>query len=511
MHDATQSTQLLTEIARSGWHFLPETALTIALLLVVLVDASRARWRGSVCQVLTLLALASAFALRIADRATSDTIWFHMLTRDPLGAFFSALVLGAAFLVVASFTFRNSRELAGLGPGEFYALMLAATLSSLLLISANDLAMLYLALEMLSLSSYILVAYFKGDRMSNEASLKYLLFGAASTGAMLYGLSLFYGLTGTTRLGEIQRALAAGLSDANALTLYVAVVFVVAGFGFKTAAVPFHFWCPDAYEGAPTPVTAYLSVVPKAAGFAILTRFFFVGLSTPLGSEWQLAPSVHWPALLMLISALTMTVGNVAALTQTNMKRLLAYSSIAHAGYVLMGVVALSENGARGVMVYLFAYLLMNLGAFLVVLLVHKHEGTFDLRDYPGLIRRSPLLTATMSVFVLSLMGIPPLVGFVGKLYVFGAVIEKGPSYYWFAVVGALNAALAAFYYARILKAMIIDDESESEAAPKPVIRLALYDRAWLTLFAAANLTPLLLWGPVDVWARSALSLYTGR
>jgi NADH-quinone oxidoreductase subunit N len=211
----------------------------------------------------------------------------------------------------------------------------------------------------------------------------------------------------------------------------------------------------------------------------------------------------------MLISAMTMTVGNVAALTQTNMKRMLAYSSIAHAGYVLMGVVALSENGARGVLVYLFVYVLMNLGAFLVVLLVHKHEGTFDLRDYPGLIRRSPLLTAAMSVFVLSLMGIPPLVGFIGKLYVFGAVIEKGPSYYWFAVVGALNAALAAFYYARILKAMIIDDEGEGVA--KPAIRLALMDRAWLVFFAAANIAPLLFWSVIDGWTRSTLSLYAGR
>jgi NADH-quinone oxidoreductase subunit N len=414
-----------------------------------------------------------------------------MLTRDALGGFFSALVLGAALLVVASFTFRNARELTGLGQGEFYALMLSATLSSLLLVSASDLTMLYLALEMLSLSSYILVAYFKGDRMSNEASLKYLLFGAASTGAMLYGLSLIYGLTGTTRLDGIQQALAAGLSDANVLTLHI-------------AAVPFHFWCPDAYEGAPTPVTAYLSVVPKAAGFAILTRFFFEGLSTPLGPPWQLAPSMHWPALLMLISALTMTVGNVAALTQTNMKRLLAYSSIAHAGYVLMGVVALSESGARGVLVYLFAYVLMNLGAFLVVLLVHKHEGTFDLRDYPGLIRRAPLLTAAMSVFLLSLMGIPPLIGFVGKLYVFAAVIEKGSAYYWFAVVGALNAALAAFYYARVLKTMIIDEEEDGPA--KPVVRLAFVDRAWLVLFAAANLVPLLFWGIVDGWVRGALT-----
>ena len=500
MHEVSQS------VARS----LPEVALTAGLLLVVLADASLARWRARACQILTLLTLGSALALQITHAGPAGSIWYGMLVRDALGGFFATLVLGAALLVVAAFTFRNARELTGLGRGEFYALLLAATLASLLLIAANDLAMLYLALEMLSLSSYVLVAYMKGDRMSNEASLKYLLFGAASTGAMLYGLSLIYGLTGTTRLSAIQQALAAGLSDANALTLYVAVVFVVAGFGFKTAVVPFHFWCPDAYEGAPTPVTAYLSVVPKAAGFAILTRFFFAGLSTPLMSAWELAPSVNWPALLMVLSALTMTVGNVAALTQTNMKRLLAYSSIAHAGYVLMGVVALSANGAAGVLVYLLSYVVMNLGAFLVVLLVHKHENTFDLRDYPGLLRRSPWLTAAMSVFLLSLMGIPPLVGFVGKFYVFAAVIERGSSYYWFAVVGALNAAIAAFYYMRILKTMVIDAE-EVDAPAKPAVQLALADRGWLLALALANFVPVLLWHGVDTWVRHALGLYSGQ
>src|SRR6185436_449637 len=209
--------------------------------------------------------------------------------------------------------------------------------------------------------------------------------------------------------------------------------------------------------GAPTPVTAFLSVAPKAAGFAIMLRFFFSGMAVEGTGPWDLAGTIDWPHVLMFVSVLTMTVGNVAALTQTNMKRLLAYSSIAHAGFIMMGVVALSENGARGMLVYLLAYVFMNLGAFLVVTLVHYHDGSFDLRDYPGLYRRSPLLTLTMSVFLLSLMGIPPLVGFLGKFYVFAAIVEKGPEYWWYAFVGALNAAMAAYYYARVLKTMIID------------------------------------------------------
>ena len=207
----------------------------------------------------------------------------------------------------------------------------------------------------------------------------------------------------------------------------------------------------------------------------------------------------------MLLSVLTMTVGNVAALTQTNMKRLLAYSSIAHAGYLLMGVVALSENGARGLLVYLAAYLVMNLGAFLVVTLVHLHDDSFDLRDYPGLYRRAPFLTVAMAFFLLSLTGIPPFVGFLGKLYVFAAVIEQG--YGWYAVVGAVNAAIAAYYYFKVIKVMVIDAGNEE----KPPLALAFADRAWLAAFALANVLPLLFWSRIEAWAKGALVLYAGR
>jgi NADH-quinone oxidoreductase subunit N len=225
----------------------------------------------------------------------------------------------------------------------------------------------------------------------------------------------------------------------------------------------------------------------------------------PISGAWDLDGTIEWPRLLMLISIVTMTVGNVAALTQTNMKRLLAYSSIAHAGYLLMGVIALSDDGARAVLVYLAAYLVMNLGAFLVVMLVHLHEGSFDLREYAGLYRRAPGLTVAMAFFLLSLVGIPPFVGFLGKLYVFGSIIEKG--HVVFAVIGALNAAIAAYYYFKVIKVMTVDAGGED----KPPLRLALADRAWLVLFAAANLVPLLFWSRIDDWARGALVLYAGR
>lgn len=504
MMNTDAASAVLLDLAR----FLPEIVLAVAMLVVVVVDSTRVRARDGLNFLLTGAALLGALVLAVQTAPAGRVeLWSGMLVTDPMGTFFKVLLLGASLLVLVMF--RHSREMAGLVQSEFYALLLAVTLSNLLLATANDLAMLYLSLEMVSITSYVMVAYVKGDRLSNEASLKYVLFGAVSTGIMLYGLSLLYGMAGGTGFPLIQDFLARGLSAPDRYTLYVIALFVFAGFGFKTAAVPFHFWCPDVYQGAPTPVTAFLSVAPKAAGFAVMLRFFFGGLATPQGGPWDLAGTVDWPPILMLISALTMTVGNVAALTQTNMKRLLAYSSIAHAGYVLMGVVALSADGARALMVYLAAYLFMNLGAFLVVTLVHYHDGTFDLRDYPGLYRRAPFMTLAMAIFLLSLMGIPPLVGFMGKLYVFGSLIQKAAGVaeswplYALAVVGAINAAIAAYYYARVLKTMVIDAGNE-EKAP---MALPAESQLWLAVLVLANVLPLIFWEKVQLWTTASLAL----
>jgi NADH-quinone oxidoreductase subunit N len=498
----------MEEVLRSLGLFKPEIALTVGLLLVVIADSIGGAWRNGVVRILTVATLVAAlgYALQLQAAGARGATFSGMLVVDPLGSFFKIVLILASLLVVTAFTFRNSRELHGLGQGEFHALVLALTLSNLLLSAANDIVMLYLALEMVSITSYVMVAYLKGDRMSNEASLKYLLFGAVSTGSMLYGFSLLYGLTGTTSLPQIREVLATGVPGPQ-LALFLSTLLIVAGFGFKIAAVPFHFWCPDVYQGAATPVTALLSVAPKAAGFGIALRFFYGTFAVPVTSAWDLSGVIDWQLLLVLLSVATMTLGNVAALTQNNMKRLLAYSSIAHAGYILMGIVALSDVGARSVLIYLFAYLFMNLGAFLVVTLVHLHDGTFDLRDYPGLYRRAPLLTLAMGLFMLSLVGIPPLVGFLGKLYVFGAVVNMGSAYYWYAAVGAVNAAIAGYYYLRVLKVMIIDAGNED----KPPLKLAVADRAWLLFFAAANLLPVLFWSRIDEWARDALVLYAGR
>ena len=493
----------MEQVLASLGRFAPELILTAAILVVTLVDASGVSSRNSLNRGLTVAAL--GFGLFSVSAGGPGPIFAGMLADDPLAAFFKVILLLASLLVALLFTFDNSRELRGLGQGEFYVLLLAVTLANLLLAASNDLAMMYLSLEMVSITSYVMVAYLKGDRMSNEASLKYVLFGAVSTGTMLYGLSLLYGLTGSTSLPEIREALAAGLDGPSRLALYLIALLIFAGFGFKTASVPFHFWCPDVYHGAPTPVTAFLSVAPKAAGFAVMTRFFFSGLSRE-GGAWELTGLIDWAPLLMLISVVTMTLGNVAAMTQTNVKRLLAYSSIAHAGYIMMGVVALSADGLRAILIYLLAYIVMNLGAFLVVTLIHNSDDSFDLRDYPGLFKRAPLLAVAMGVFLLSLMGIPPFVGFMGKLYVFGAIIAKGPQYYWYAVVGAVNAAIAAYYYFRIMRAMVMDEDERE----KPAFELALVDRVAVVALAAANVLPLLVWRYIDEWAQRALVLYRG-
>jgi NADH-quinone oxidoreductase subunit N len=356
----------------------------------------------------------------------------------------------------------------------------------MMLASSMDLLMLFLSLEMVSLSSYIMVGYLRNDRQSNEASLKYILFGAVSTGSMLYGITLLFGIAGTTKMAVIREILnRGGASAENAPMLLLSTVLILAGFGFKIAAVPFHFWCPDVYTGAPTPVTAFLSVAPKAAGFAALIRFFYVGfsnLSGP-GGHFKLLGSTNWMQLLLILSIVTMTFGNIAALRQDNLKRLLAYSSIAHAGYILMGAVVVTSEGIQAVLIYLITYLFMNLGAFLVVIEMYNRTGSFDLKDYRGLCRRSPFLTISMTIFLLSLMGIPPFAGFFGKLFVFAAAVDGNLA--WLAVIGALNSVVAVYYYARVIKTMIIDGGEDESRILVPWTSQILI---WLMLLPTAGM-----------------------
>ena len=487
--------------------FYPEIILTSAILLVVIGDLVFSRMaRRSVTFCLTAIGMAAAIIASIyLFNADKGSLFFGVLSMDPLSIFFKVFLILTSFFVL--FAAEGSKELANRNMGEFYALLLSVTLAMLLLSSSADMLMLYLSLEMVSIGSYILVGYLKNDRQSNEASLKYLLFGAVSSGVMLYGMTIIYGLTGTTKLELIREAFIHGTASGNnSLTLLIATVLILAGLGFKIAAVPFHFWCPDVYSGAPTPVTAFLSIAPKAAGFAVLIRFFYTGYvnAAPWVGRMADDQTVYWNALLILISVITMTLGNIAALRQDNMKRLLAYSSIAHAGYILMGVVVWTSEGLQSVLVYLVTYLFMNLGAFLVVIAVYNHTGSFDIQDYNGLIRRSPLLTISMSFFLLSLMGIPPFAGFLGKLYVFGAAVNNNLA--WYAVIGALNSVVSVYYYARVIKAMIIEESEDTGRINTPVMSKIML---WIMVLPTIGL--MIFWTNIEEVTRNAAILFIGK
>ncbi len=486
--------------------FYPELVLSLTLLGVVILDlALPKRARRAATFALAGVGMVAAFLLSIPlFSAPSGTMFYGMLAMDQMAVFFKGFLILTSFLVLLATP--GSKELSRSQLGEFYALLLGVTLAMLLLASSVDLLMLFLSLEMVSLSSYIMVGYLRNDRQSNEAALKYIIFGTVSTGAMLYGITLLYGMTGTTKLALIRDMISRGAAAGdNSLTLLVATALILAGFGFKTAAVPFHFWCPDVYTGAPTPVTAFLSVAPKAAGFATLIRFFFTGLSDLPGgiSHWVPFSALNWAPLVLVLSIITMTLGNIAALRQENMKRMLAYSSIAHAGYVFMGAVVLTSQGLQSILIYLITYLFMNLGAFLVVIEIYNKTGSFELKDYRGFYRRSPFLTIAMSIFMLSLMGIPPFAGFFGKLYVFGAAVNSNLA--WYAVVGALNSVISVYYYARVIKAMIIEPGDDTAAVSLPWTSHVL---VWIMLLPTVGL--MIFWNRIQELTSASMKLFLG-
>ncbi|MBF8258614.1 MAG: NADH-quinone oxidoreductase subunit N, partial [Actinobacteria bacterium] len=348
--------------------FLPEMAVTATILLLILVHVAGKNRQSAAPALLSLAGVGAALLLVALQPASPGRSLFEgMVALDGFAIFFKALTALATIVVI--FMSMESRELAGRSQTEYYIFLLSVLLGMFLLAASTDIVMLYLSLELVSIPSYLLAGYLKGKESSTEAAMKYVVYGATASGVMIYGFSFLYGLTGTTHMAEIGRVLAAGKAP---LPVYLAAVMVTVGFGFKIAAVPFHMWSPDVYEGAPTPITAFLSVGPKAAGFAVLVRFFYTVFASPdaVAGMWKLHPSIDWTLLFGVLSAVTMSVGNLIAINQRNVKRLLAYSSIAHAGYMLMGFVLLTPVGLKAILFYLVVYLFMNLGAFYVVILV---------------------------------------------------------------------------------------------------------------------------------------------
>ena len=438
---------------------LPELVLTGGALLVLIADVLLPRG-SQVLAWVTLLAIGATLAALLPFGGTHVEVAHGLLAVDRFALFFKILFLGAAAITVLM----SARYLAieGASPGEYYFLILCATLGMMIMAGGIDLITIFIGLETMAVSFYILAGFIKPNQRSNEAAVKYFLLGAFSLGILLYGMSLMYGLSGTTNLRTMATAFVGQERDPR---LVLAVMLVVAGVGFKIAAVPFHMWAPDVYEGAPTPVTAFLSVGSKAASFAMLLRIFLEGLPS-MSADWRL--------LFEVLAIITMTVGNLAALTQTNLKRMLAYSSIAHAGYVLIGVVAGTPRGVTAMLIYLFVYAFMQLGAFTVIVLMRRQDVVGDeLKDFSGLHVRHPFAAFAMLLFMLSLGGIPPTAGFMGKFWLFGAAIDAG--YVWLAVIGVLNSAISLYYYIRIVVFMYVKKERVGSApTTSPALGLAL-------------------------------------
>ncbi len=433
-------------------YILPELILAMGVLVLLVADLMTPRDRqGWLGWFAVGILGASAFAL-LPLGSVDATVARGLIAVDGFAYFFKLIfLLTAAITILMSMRYLTVE---GAPAGEYYFLILCATLGMMFMAGGIDLITIFIGLETMAISFYILVGYLKPNRRSNEAAVKYFLLGAFSLGLLLYGMSILYGVTGTTQLRPIMTALS---GQEVTPVLLLGMMLVIGGIGFKIAAVPFHMWAPDVYEGAPTPITAFLSVGSKAAAFAMLIRIFFEGLG-PLHQEWS---QVFW-----VLAVVTMTVGNVAALTQSNLKRMLAYSSIAHAGYILMGVIVGTPRGLTAILVYLMVYLFTQLGAFAVVVALRRRDTIGDeLKDLTGLYQRSPFAAVAMLLFMLSLGGIPPTAGFMGKLWLFGAAIDSG--YVWLAVIGVLNSAISLYYYIRVVVFVWI--KSDTMATPLPL------------------------------------------
>ncbi len=510
---------------------LPELALIMTLCAVVLFDAMTrdkvisARWSAvlsvaglSLALLMVLLTYGNRYHSVFITYMTGDSAgnaltgpisaFSGLLVVDKLSDFFKVLFYVGS-LATVFFSIGNP-ELKPYRQGEYYTLLLATVLGGSFLVSSNNYLMLVLSLETLSLCSYVLVGYLKHNRNSAEASLKYILYGSVASGVMLFGISYIYGMAGTLDIRQSVFNIAMRESDPMAVLL--AFALVMGGLGFKVAAAPFHFWAPDVYQGAPTPITAFLSVVSKAAGFSALFRvslplFTIEGpvvpesLQAARGALQALVADGHLTSLFWILSAASMTVGNLVALRQTDLKRLLAYSSIAHAGYILMGMTTFSNESLEAMLFYLVMYAFTNLGAFGVVIVMINRTGSASLDSYRGMISRSPMLAILMILFLISLTGIPPTAGFIGKMWLFKAVANAGAAaqvgaamttgawfYFSLLIIAAVNTGVSAYYYLKIIKTMVFD--AAKEEAP---LKIGFFNWTALSFYGASTIVLFLL------------------
>ena len=486
-------------------HWLPEAVLCLTFLAALIGDLIVRGRRPIVPFIISVIGLLLAGFYTIQGLGgPAQTIMGDLMIVDGMAAFFRLLFI---FTGLATVLFAwTSEEIMGKGrenKGEFFALTVMMTAAMCVMAEAKDMLMLFLSMEGLGLISYVMAGYMRGSLRSTEASLKYVLFGAVSSGIMLYGLSLLFGMTGSMSFGGMRTAIMAG--GVEPFGLLVAVILVLAGMSYKIAAVPFHFWCPDVYEGAPTPVAALFSVGPKAAGFALMIRFFYTTLAAgpDAAASSGIIAQINWPLLLSVVSAVTMTYGNLVALRQENVKRLLAYSSIAHVGYLLMGFILMSEAGLIAILFYLLVYTLMNLGAFFYVTAINNHIKSEELADYRGIGFRAPWAGAMMVIFLASLTGVPPFAGFIGKFYLFAAAMDR--ELYWLVIVAGLNSVVGLYYYFKVVRALFL--VTPDEGADNSPLKLHWLQYVVLAVCAIPTLGLGLFFGQATELAETAIRL----
>ncbi len=436
--------------------FLPEIILTVMGTALMVLDPLIHRRSSNAFGHISLLSLAAALVGAVYAYTSPGTAFGGMLVVDGFATFFRVLVIGVGILtVLPSYRFLRRQDAE---TSEYHALLLFSIAGQCLMVAANELIIIFLGLEISSIASYILAGYLRDDKRANEAALKYFLLGSFATGFFLYGVAFIYGSTGTVNLSAVHAVLTGLNAPAPAFT-GVAAALMFVGLGFKVSASPFQIWAPDVYQGAPTPITGFLSAGPKAAAFAVFFRIFMTAFA-PIANGWE--------PLVWISALLSMTIGNFAALMQANVKRLLAYSSIAHAGYVMVALTARSDVGTAAAMFYLAAYAFMNIGAFAVVShLSGKGEKYQNVDDFSGLGQKQPLTAAMLSIFLLSLIGVPLTGGFFGKFYIFKAALES--HLVWLTVLGLLNSAVAAYYYLRLLVVMYMREPSDATANAEPL------------------------------------------
>ena len=484
--------------------FIPEIILVIIILACLITDLflkkSKTDLIGWLLGIGLVIVGLSVYNL---SSVPPTTLFLDMIVIDPFSSYMKIIIIISTLLIIVASWANN--ELSKYRKGEYFTLIGIMVVGLFLMTSSIDIIMLYVSIEVVSIMSFVLAGYLKLNTRSNEAGLKYVIYGAFSSGVMLFGLSIVFGLTGSTNYFVIQEAISSMDSSANP-ALIMALLMIFAGFGYKISSVPFHFWTPDVYEGAPTTITAYLSVAPKAAGFAMIIRFFHQVFSDSIALSGNAMgyTDLPWPEIIGILAVVTMTLGNLVAIQQESIKRMLAYSSIAHAGYMMLALPVLSIDAVESIMIYLFVYIFMNLGAFFIVIIVKNKTGRETFDEFDGLGWKMPIVGALMTLFMLSLTGLPPTAGFIGKLYIFKTLVGAGNDFLWLVIAGGINSVISLYYYFHVVKVMFLSGKRSDKLSYPPSLMLGL-----IIFTAVPSLVLGLYWNPLANWVKESLVFYS--